>query len=138
MKDLVKPGGLVAIRDRGGHPVGGSADRAVFDRFFAVAAQTIDRTSDNPHGSQTLGEIANRLCREAGLEVLSISASWEFLPPAAMVGRLLGGQFAERAIQLGITSREELDDLLGKLETWVANPDAYCAVPWFEVVARRP
>ena len=137
MKNLVKAGGLVAIRDRGGQPVVAGQDSDTARRAVDIIAGTINMTSGNPHGSQTMGEIMNRLCREAGLEMLSLTASWEFMPTSS-VRDSIEGQLGARAVKLGIASREELEGILTKLDNWVADPDAYFTGPWFEVVARKP
>jgi ubiquinone/menaquinone biosynthesis C-methylase UbiE len=143
MTRLVKPGGLVAIRDRGGKRVESGSGRAAMRRATEILEATIDLTSRNPHGSQAMGEMLNRLCREAGLSVLQISASWEVHTARELAATRnphpLAGPLSQRAIQAGITTETELKQVLETVKSeWMSDQDAYFAVPWFEVVARKP
>jgi SAM-dependent methyltransferase len=139
---LVRHDGLLAVRDRGGDPVYGGPVPDVMKRIGEVFQRTIDLSSSNP-GSQSTGAVMNKICREAGFHVLQMSASWEFRLGSAYgpagTRHPLTGPMGKRAIQLGLTTQEELSQIVRTFETeWVPDPDAFMAIPWFEVVARKP
>ncbi len=139
---LLRHGGIIAVRDRGGDPVYGGRAPDAMKRVGELFQQTIDSSSSNELGSQRTGAMMNRLCREAGFEVLQVSASWEFRRGSAYgtsgTQHPLTGPMGQRAIQLGLTTQEELSQVMQAFETeWVPDPDAFMAIPWFEVVARK-
>jgi hypothetical protein len=84
-----------------------------------------------------VGEVMNRLCREAGLEVLQLTASLNVQLPKERAFPLAGA-FGQRAIQERISIQTELDDLAHEWARWAADPDAYMALDHYEVVAQKP
>jgi ubiquinone/menaquinone biosynthesis C-methylase UbiE len=143
MQRMIKPGGLIALRDRGGEAVLTGDQRNIVRRAQEIIFATIDATAKNPYGAQTMGPIMNRLCRLEGFEVLRVTASWDVISTSMMRAtggkHPLSGPLGARAVQLGITTPEELSQLISVAEgEWLEDPDALLAVPWFEVVARKP
>jgi SAM-dependent methyltransferase len=142
MLTVLKPGGLVAIRDRGDESLVTGNGWEATKRLNSLVLEVIDATSGNPYGSR-IGEVMNRLCREAGFEVMSITATWQITTARQLAamggGHPMGGPLGQRAVQLGVTIQQELDDLLPTLtQVWANDPDGFTAIPWFEVVARKP
>lgn len=139
---LVKPGGLIALRDRGADTVASGSGTEAFMRAAEIRMDVLDATSQNPYGSQRIGLVLNTISRKHGLAPLGVSASWQILPSAHFraIGYLkpVPDQIAERAKALGVTTDAELADLVPGFEKWLGDADAFYAVPWFEVVARKP
>jgi SAM-dependent methyltransferase len=134
--DLIKPGGLIATRDRGSsfHFEGGNA--SALSRVLDIVVATTNVASGSFYG-MAVGEVMNRLCREAGLEVLQLTASLNVQLPKERAFPLAGA-FGQRAIQERISIQTELDDLAHEWARWAADPDAYMALDHYEVVAQKP
>jgi SAM-dependent methyltransferase len=134
--DLVKPGGLIATKDRGAHNhiLGRNSDHV--KRASEIASATIDAGSGNPFG-MGIGEVMNRLCREAGLDVIQVSASLDVRLASTRTSEPLRGPFGQRAIEAGVTTQAELDEVLRQIEEWRSDPDAYYTLDAFEVVSRK-
>lgn len=84
----------------------------------------------------------NRLCREAGFKVVAVTATWSVQLPSLLTeaesAGPLAGPLGARAVQLGIATEQEIQDVIERSRTiWAQDPDALIAVPWFEVVARK-
>jgi ubiquinone/menaquinone biosynthesis C-methylase UbiE len=142
---MVKPGGLLALRDRGGQAVFRGQGHEAMRRGFEILWQMLDRITRNPYGSQVMGEAMNGMCREAGLDVLNVSASWEVHTAAELVAGAgsnrgpLAGPLRQGAIQAGMATEDELKHIQSVVEgDWMKDPDAYFAIPWFEVVSKKP
>ena len=139
---VLKPGGLIALRDRGGgYFVSGRNEREVA-RAYEMLAALIEETSQNPYGSQTIGQVLNRLCRGAGFESASVTGSWTIDSTATVAAQgrssALPGPLAERALELGLTYQAELTELNRKYVEWLDDVDGYLASSWMQVVARKP
>jgi ubiquinone/menaquinone biosynthesis C-methylase UbiE len=133
---LLKPGGLICTRDRGSsyHFEGGN--REAMSRVIDIVVATTNAASGSQYG-MAVGEVLNRLCREAGLEVLQVTASLNVQRPSERTYPL-EGPFGQRAIDSGVSTRSEVDDLAREWDAWAADPDAYMALDHYEVVARKP
>jgi ubiquinone/menaquinone biosynthesis C-methylase UbiE len=142
MYRCLKLGGYVAIRDRGGKSVVSCRGHESVLRGFEIIETVLNQTSQNPYGSQSMGEVMNRMCREAGFEPASVTATWTITTTAQTAAggftRPLVEPLASRAIALGLTTHEEIEALTKPYQEWLADPDGFWAVPWFEVVARKP
>jgi hypothetical protein len=134
--EMVEPGGLIATRDRGSsfHIEGPYAEELA--RVVQIVADTTNAVSGSRFG-HSIGQVMHRLCREAGLQLLQLTADLE-IQPAASRSFVLAGPSGQRAIQCGLTTQEELDQLARYWEVWMADPDAYLALDHYEVVARKP
>jgi ubiquinone/menaquinone biosynthesis C-methylase UbiE len=141
MHGTLKSGGLVALRDRGGGGFVRGVNQEVVWHGFELMVAVLDSTSRNPYGSQTMGEVLNRMCREAGFENAIVSATWEVVSGAQMSASgfcPLGAGLASRVVELGLATQAEVAEYQRPYREWLADPDAYIAVPWMEVVARKP
>lgn len=140
---LLKPGGVIALRDiAGGLAMGKGSEAVVRQRELMHAS--IEATTKSPYGAKP-GPVLNRICREAGFEVLKVSGSWIIRKPTeypAVVqnaGGVLVGPLRQSILQLGIATEQQMDELLMRTkEVWLPDPDAFNAESWFEVVARKP
>jgi ubiquinone/menaquinone biosynthesis C-methylase UbiE len=139
---LLKPGGLIALRDRGGGYLISGLNEKEVRQAYEIDIQVIDATSQNPYGSQTIGEVMHRLCRAAGFEDPRVTASWSVESTASLSARgarsALPDQLAERALELRLTNPTELGRLDEKYVEWLGDADGYMASSWMQVVARKP
>jgi 2-polyprenyl-3-methyl-5-hydroxy-6-metoxy-1,4-benzoquinol methylase len=140
---LLKPGGIIALRDVAGGLTTGNDAEAV-KRQSELMQASIEATTKSPYGARP-GPILNRICREAGFEVLGVSATWiirtpaSYPPPVREAGGVLVGPVRQTILQHGIATEDEMDALLQRAkENWLPDPDAFNAESWFEVVARKP
>jgi len=139
LKKLLKPRGLVGIRDRGGEFLATGAESNAPTRILSILEDTIDATSQNPYGSKLLGPNLARLASEVGLEVLELDAVWDIRPAKFAVSVLSGiisGPVRLRAIDLGLTTDEEASAILAATQRWAEDPGAMFFCPWFTIVAR--
>ena len=118
---LVKPGGLIATRDRGSSFHFEGPNAAALGRVHQIVAETTIAISGNANG-HAVGEVMNRLCRQAGLEVVHFDADLA-VQPAFTREYVLAGPSGQRAIQLGIASQAEIDELRRLWSEWQADPD---------------
>jgi pimeloyl-ACP methyl ester carboxylesterase len=91
-------------------------------------------------GEPCFGKAQKALLREAGFTRIEASASCEwFGTPEAIKGfseariRSLNG-ISEEMINLGWSTREEINDMVSALEEWGEHPDAFLMIPWCEAV----
>jgi hypothetical protein len=132
---LVKPGGLVATRDRGSsfHFEGGNTP--AMGRVLEIVVATTNAASGSPYG-MAVGEVMHRLCREEGMEIVQLTASLDIQLPSSRE-YVLAGAFGQRALEAGVTTESEQDALGREWARWAADPDAYMALDHYEVVARK-
>jgi hypothetical protein len=142
MKDAVRAGGLVALRDRGADTLAVGIESETFMRAARIRMNVLDAVSKNPYGSQSIGLKLNVLARKAGLSPVAVSGSWQILPSShfTAIGYLdpVPAAMAVQAIDLGLTTQAEVDALSPGFREWLSDPYAFYAVPWFELVARKP
>ncbi|MFW0785740.1 methyltransferase domain-containing protein [Gordonia sp. CPCC 206044] len=139
MRRVTRPGGVVAVRD---------ADYAAFTWWPADerldAWLELYRTV--AHGNDAEPDAGRRLlawAHEAGFTEVTPSASvWCHATPEARAA--WGGMWAERihsavgemAIERGLASASDLDDIAQGWRDWVADPDGWIMIPHGEVLAR--
>lgn len=143
---ILRAGGVLGVRDTGVNDIkalvfegrGAKAAR----RAMEIMADTMVAASKNPYGGRQ-GLVMNHLCHQAGFDVLEIVGQWEISRAAETLAvrgdRLpIEGPVGDRAIQLGLTTREEIEDLGEEVRRhWFTDPEAFSALPWFAVVARK-
>jgi ubiquinone/menaquinone biosynthesis C-methylase UbiE len=142
MLRVVRPGGLVAVRDVDwGTAAYWPADPWI-DRFIDVHFKTWYRNGGEPR----MGRRLRALFNAAGVEDLQItSVVWCYATPAettqwgeSYAARLLTSPMGERAVEYGFASRDDLEAMAAAFRAWAAHPDAFWAFLHVEALARRP
>jgi SAM-dependent methyltransferase len=143
-KTVLRRGGLIGVREVGGAAVFTGRGAAAAKRQAEIMHLVIQSSSGTRYGRE-IGIAMNRLCREAGFEVVAVSATWDVrlageLPqPVQQAGGPLSASLRRQALDLGIATEVEMDELGDQARAeWFSDPDAFVASPWFEVVARKP
>ncbi|HQT99161.1 MAG TPA: methyltransferase domain-containing protein [Acidimicrobiales bacterium] len=141
MRRVVKPGGVVAVRD---------TDFAAFtwypddERLTRWLALYHDMTKRN-HAEADAGRHLKSWARAAGFrDVIVSSATWTFEQPderrwwgGLWADRILESRFAEQALEYGLSTRAELEALAEGFRSWIDAPDGVFFVLHGQVVARK-
>ena len=142
MGRLARPGGIVAARD-GDYPafVWTPADPRLdlwLEIYMAVS-----------HYNGARGDAGRYLLRwalEAGLtEVTYTTSTWTFATPAdrawwgnSWAERTVASSLADQAVEYGIATRADLEEVAGGFRDWAEQPDGTFVLLHGEVVARPP
>lgn len=139
---VLRPGGMLAVRD---------ADYGTM--VHAPHDPRLDRWRDLYHqvaaanrGEADAGRYLYGWVRSAGFtDVVPSTTTWTYAEPASCAAwgelwavRITAGAFADHAVNGGLATRVELDELAAAWRTWAAHPDAFFTFVHGEVLARRP
>lgn len=141
MKQLVKPGGIVAVRDS---DYAAKAWAPIDDRlttWLSVYREVARRNGAEPDAGRWLLSWA----QQAGLRDIAYSSStWTYATPelrkwwgGLWAERVLTSSFAEQAVAYGIATRADLADMAEGWQAWAASPDGVYVVVLGEVIGRR-
>jgi SAM-dependent methyltransferase len=142
MGRLARPGGIVAARD-GDYPafLWTPADPRL-DRWLEIYMAVSDRNG-------TRGDAGRWLLRwalDAGLpDVTYTTSTWTFATPTdrawwgdLWAERTVASSLADQAVEYGVASRAELDEVAGGFRAWADRPDGTFVLLHGEIVARSP
>jgi SAM-dependent methyltransferase len=140
MRRVCRPGGVVAARDSIYRAFSWYPTSPLLDRWLEVYCAVAEANGGEPDAGSHLLAWASA----AGFEAVTCSATaWCYATPAERAW--WGGLWAERteatalgdrAVELGVATREELAEIAGAWRTWAEHPDAWFAVPCGEILAR--
>jgi SAM-dependent methyltransferase len=140
MRRVARPGGVVAARD---------ADYAAFTRFphdeRLDAWLTLYRAV--AHGNHAEPDAGRRLlswARAAGFTEITPSASvWCYATPETRAwwgglwaDRIVSSSIATQAVDRGLATRADLEDMSAAWRAWAASDDGWFLVPHGEILAR--
>jgi len=142
MRRVVKPGGLIAVRDSDYATMVHAPPFAALGRWLELHHEVTRRNGvEADAGRYLLG-----WCRAAGLEPVQVTSETTTYGDAE--GRAIWGEgwavrvtdsaFSTQAIGYGVTTREELADIAAAFRSWAAHDDGFWAFLHGEVIARRP
>lgn len=140
MRRVTRPGGLVAVRD---------ADYAAMtwfpldprlDRWLEVYHAVARANGAEPDAGRRLLAWA----RAAGFgQIIPSAAAWVFADPETRAWwgetwaqRTLSSGIGQQAVERGIASPEELEDIADGWREWTTHPDAWFSVLHGEILAR--
>ena len=141
MRRVLRPGGLVAVRDSDyGAFVWAPADPRL-DRWLALYHELTARNGAEADAGRHLVPWV----RAAGFDDLTVSSStWTFATPddrewwgGLWADRVEQSSFAEQVLEYGLADRAELGELAAAFREWADRPDASFFVVHCEVLARR-
>lgn len=142
MRRVLRPGGLLAVRDSDyGSFLWGPAD-ARLDRWLELYHQVTVRNGADPDAGRSLPSWV----RAAGFaDLVTTSSTWTFADPEARAwwggqwaDRVRLSSFAEQAVGYDLAEPGELDDLADAWRAWAESPDSLFVAVHVEVLARRP
>ena len=140
MAGLVKPGGLVAVRDSDYSAFAWAPADESLDRWLAIyLAVTRHNGAEANAGRHLLG-----WAHAAGLtDVTYTSSTWTYATPDERAWwadlwaeRTVASSFGEQAVEYGIAERDELADIAAAWRRWAHDPDAVFVVVHGELLAR--
>jgi ubiquinone/menaquinone biosynthesis C-methylase UbiE len=136
---LLKHGGLVGVREVDWGSTTFYPDNRGMRRFLTLYYELARRTGAEPDAGRHL----RRWFREAGFGETRVSTSTvSYTDPVATrdwgetyAERTLRSNIANRALELGIATRSELENIAAAWRAWAGDPDAYFCFSHTEVVA---
>jgi ubiquinone/menaquinone biosynthesis C-methylase UbiE len=141
MRRVCAPGGVVAARD---------SDYATFTWWPQDPRLTrwLELYHDVAHANRAEPDAGRRLlawAHEAGFtDVAATASSWCFATPAdrewwggLWADRIVASAIADQAVEHGLATRAELDELSTAWREWSASPDGWFAIVHGEIRATR-
>ncbi len=138
-RTLLKPGGVVGVRDVDWGSATFFPDNQGMRRFLTLYYELARRSGAEPDAGRHL----RRWFRKAGFSETCVSTSTVSYTDTvttrdwgeSYAERTLHSNLADRALQLGIATRSELEDIAAAWRAWAGDPDAYFCFSHTEVVA---
>lgn len=142
IRRLLKPGGIVAVRDADYDTMVHSPDTIEIVRWLELYHQITSRNG----GESNAGRYLNGWLHETGFEEIEMSAStWVFHKPAQLLNwgdswgdRVTESSFAEQAIEYGLSTVKELESIANAWRHWARKPDAFFSFLHVEGLGRAP
>jgi ubiquinone/menaquinone biosynthesis C-methylase UbiE len=144
MRRLTRPGGIVAARDSDYRSFVWTPDDPRLDRWREIYLAVSDRNG----AAADAGRWLLRWAVDAGFaaaEVTYSTSTWTFATPAdrawwgaLWAERTVASSLADQAVEYGVASREELEEVAGGFRAWAERPDSTFVLLHGEVIARSP
>jgi SAM-dependent methyltransferase len=139
MRRVCTPEGIVAVRDADYSAMTWFPDHPKIARWLELYIQVARRNGGEPNAGRRL----RRWAMDAGFSsVTSTASAWCYAEAGDLAWwsttwaeRLVASPFGRRAVELGLTSGDELAALAEGWEEWAAEPGAWFAVLHGEVIA---
>jgi SAM-dependent methyltransferase len=139
MRRVCRPGGTIAVRDADYGGFTWYPELPELDEWMGLF-QTVTRANG---GEPCAGRRVLHWARAAGCADVRPSAGvWCFATPderawwaGSWADRTVGSAFGERALELGLATRADLERIAGGWREWSTAPDAWFAVLHGEVLA---
>ena len=139
MRRVCRPDGVVAARDSVYRAFTWYPGSPGLERWLEVYAAVAESNGGEPDAGSHL----RAWCREAGFSVVEASATaWCFADEAdrawwggLWADRITSTSLADQAVELGVATRDELEQLGAAWRSWAAAPDGWFAVLHGEVLA---
>jgi SAM-dependent methyltransferase len=141
MRRVLRPGGLLAVRDSDYGAFAWSPDDPLLDRWLELYQQVARRNGGEPNAGRYLLGWAI----QAGYtDALATSSTWTFADPERRAwwgglwsDRVRLSSLATQAVIYGLSDEAELAEIGEAWRRWAAQPDGYFVTPHGEVLARR-
>jgi SAM-dependent methyltransferase len=141
MLRVVRPGGILAIREVDWETVAYWPRDPGIDRFVEVHLETWRRNGGEP----AMGRQLRALFNAAGVTDLSVTGSvWCYTTPADTIEwgesyaeRLLTSPMGERMVEYGYASRADVEAMAAAFRAWAIHPDATWAFTHFAALGRK-
>jgi ubiquinone/menaquinone biosynthesis C-methylase UbiE len=141
MLRVVRPGGLVAVRDVDWGTAAYWPRDPWIDRFIDVHLRAWSKNGGEPQ----MGRQLRALFNASGVVDLQITAAvWCYVTPAdttawgeAYADRLLTSPMGERPVEYGLATRVEIESMAAAFRAWGAHPDATWMFVHIEALGRK-
>jgi len=140
MRRVLRPGGVLAVRDSDYGAFAWAPDDPLLDRWLELYHQvTTHNEAEANAGRYLLGWV-----RRAGFaDPVATSSTWTFADPESRAwwaglwaDRVRLSAFATQALSYGLSDEDELEAIAGAWRRWAAAPDGTFVVVHGEVIAR--
>lgn len=140
-KRVLKPGGIVAARDSIYSSKNWFPKDPMLDRWLELYHQLTDANN----AEDDAGVFLPHWAAEAGFEDVSFSGSmWAYADPASRewwgglwADRARYSAFATQAVEYGLTTTDELEEIAAAWLRWAAHPTSSFVVVHGEIIARK-
>ena len=135
-----RPDGLVAARDSDYSAFTWAPRDPLLERWLSLYLAVTER---NGHDARIGPRLAG-LARAAGFDDIEVSSStWTYADPESRdwwgslwADRVRYSRFAEQAVEYGLSTTEELEEIATGWRRWADSPDGVFVVPHVEILAR--
>jgi 2-polyprenyl-3-methyl-5-hydroxy-6-metoxy-1,4-benzoquinol methylase len=142
MLRVLRPGGLVAVREVDWGTVAYWPTEPWLERFLRVHSDTWSRNGGDP----CMGRKLRALFNAAPVSELEITAApWYYATPSetrdwgeAYAERLLTSPMGARPVEYGYASRGDIEAMAAAFRAWAAHPDAFWSFIHVAALARKP
>lgn len=142
MGRLVRPGGIVAARDSDYPAFLWTPADPRLDLWLEIYMAVSHRNGTRPDA----GRYLLRWAIEAGLtDVAYTTSTWTFATPTdrawwgdSWAERTLASSLADQAVEYGIATKADLEEVAGGFRDWADQPDGTFVLIHGEIVARSP
>jgi ubiquinone/menaquinone biosynthesis C-methylase UbiE len=140
MRRVVRPGGVVGVRDSDYATFTWAPDDPVLDRWLALYHEVTERNgAEADAGRYLLG-----WTQRAGFtDLAATSSTWTFADPdtrawwgCLWADRAVHSSFAEQALEYGLSEPAELEAIAGAWRRWADQPDGWMVILHAEILAR--
>jgi len=139
---LLKPGGIVAVRDADYGTMVHDPHDPMIDRWLELYHELARGNGGEPDAGRMLG----RWVAEAGFEdVTTRTSTWTYTTPEAIEGwralwsnRVLKARMGRSLVDQGLAGDAEVAELAAAFDRWAAAPHPFFAFLHGEVLARKP
>jgi SAM-dependent methyltransferase len=139
MRRVCRTGGVVAVRDSIYRAMTWFPASPTLDRWLEVYCTVAEANGGEPDAGSHL----RHWCLEAGFTTVTASATaWCFSTDderawwgGLWADRVTSTALGDRAVELGMATRDELEEIASAWRAWAAAPDAWFAVLHGEVLA---
>lgn len=141
MKRLLKPGGIVAVRDSDYGTCTWNPPHEALTRWLDVY-HAVARAN---HAEPDAGRFLHGWLHEAGFEDVALSGTTWTFPGydttenwgTSWAARTVGSNLATNAVDYGIATREELERIAAGFRSWCREPAAFFSIGHVEALGRR-
>ena len=139
---VLAPGGLIAVRDADYGTMVHDPPEPALDRWLALYHEVARHNGGEPDA----GRLLSGWVAQAGFtDIVATTSTWTYSAPEAIEGwrklwtsRLLEARLGRAAVEYGMATPRELEELAAGWDRWAEQPRPFFAFLHGEVLARKP
>jgi len=141
-KRVLVPGGILAVRDADYGTMVHHPPEPALDRWLELYHELARHDGGEPDAGRMLSGWVDR----AGfVDIVATTSTWTYSTPEAIerwrelwTSRLLEARMGRAAVEFGLATGEEIEELAVGWDRWAAQPRPFFAFLHGEVLARKP
>ena len=139
---VLASGGVIAVRDADYGTMVHDPPEPALDRWLALYHEVARHNGGEPDSGRRL----RGWVEQAGYrDIVATTSTWTYATPEAIeewrqlwTSRLLEARLGEAAVEYGMATREEVEEMAAGWDHWAGQPRAFFAFLHGEVLARKP